>query len=284
MSYAKTTQPQQLSCMEIWGGNTAIDDAIAVAGMDAWVYSEPYEGEKAGGDIHYVSTCGHGHIARFTVVDVSGHGADAEPLAVRLRSLMRSHINKLDQTRFVRALNEAFSGMAESGRFATALLTSFYAPTGHLILCNAGHPPPMWYRAKTRKWQPLTDDTPDKVDALFNLPLGIIDPTEYKQFAVKLDTDDLVVVYTDWLIEAVNADGKQLGEEGLLAMLDAIDADTPQDVSMRLRRAVDAYRVQAPPDDDQTLIVLHRNDAPPPRRTIGETLRMFGKVFRLVKV
>lgn len=52
----QTPQPQHLQCMEIWGDNTAIENAIAVPGMDAWVYSEPYEGHKAGGDIHYVST------------------------------------------------------------------------------------------------------------------------------------------------------------------------------------------------------------------------------------
>ncbi len=277
-------QPQHLRCMEIWGGNTAIDDAIAVAGMDAWVYSEPYEGLKAGGDIHYISTCGHGHIARFAVVDVSGHGAEADPLAARLRSLMRKHINKLDQSRFVRALNKAFAAMAETGRFATALLTSYYAPTGHLIVCNAGHPPAMWYRAKTRTWQPLTGDSADKVDELFNLPLGIIDPTEYEQFAVRLETDDLVVIYSDWLIEAANGDGKQLGGAGLLAMLQSIDADTPQGFSRKLRAAVQDYRGEAPADDDQTLIVLHSNGAPPPPRTIGETLRVFGKVFGLVRV
>ncbi|MCP4589165.1 MAG: hypothetical protein GY842_00335, partial [bacterium] len=50
----------QLPCMEIWGGNQAIEDAVSVPGIDAWVYSRPVGGQSSGGDIHYVSTCGGG--------------------------------------------------------------------------------------------------------------------------------------------------------------------------------------------------------------------------------
>lgn len=197
---------------------------------------------------------------------------------------MRKHINKLDQTRFVRVLNNAFEATSEAGRFATALLTSFYAPTGHLLLCNAGHPSPMWYRAKSKTWQPLTDETPDKVDKLMNLPLGIINPTDYEQFAVQLDRDDLVVLYTDWLIEAKDGSSNELGEQGVLEMLRSIDAETPHGVSMQLLEKVNDYRGQAPTEDDQTLIVLHPNGAPPPPKTVGETMRVLGKVLGLVKV
>ena len=33
-----------LHCMEIWGGNHAIEKAVAMPGLDAWVYSKPFEG------------------------------------------------------------------------------------------------------------------------------------------------------------------------------------------------------------------------------------------------
>ncbi|MCP4593424.1 MAG: SpoIIE family protein phosphatase, partial [bacterium] len=130
-------------------------DAVSVPGIDAWVYSRPVGGQSSGGDIHYVSTCGGGKIARFAVADVSGHGVAVSELATQLRKLMRAHINTVDQTRFIRVLNRAFTALASDGKFATALLATYFAPTAHLITCNAGHPPPLWYRSADQTWRSL---------------------------------------------------------------------------------------------------------------------------------
>ena len=170
-------QPVRVSCMEIWGGNEAVDKTVTVPGIDAWVYSRPYAGQERGGDIHYVSMCGAGAISRFSIADVSGHGDMVGEVAGHLRALMRKHINNLDQTRFVQALNREFSALAADGTFATALLTTYFAPTDHLITCNAGHPTPLLYRVREGRWHFLKHDMPDHVDRLANLPLGVIDPT-----------------------------------------------------------------------------------------------------------
>ena len=47
-----------------------------------------------------------------------------------------------------------------------------------------------------------------------NLPLGLDDETEYQNFEVQLGRGDLVVFYTDALIEAADSSGKLLGEAG----------------------------------------------------------------------
>ena len=99
---------RRLECMEIWGGNQAADNAVSVSGIDCWVISEPHGGDASGGDMHFVSTCGAGKIARFALADVAGHGLSVSDMAVKLRRLMRKHINRLDQTRFARDLNKEF--------------------------------------------------------------------------------------------------------------------------------------------------------------------------------
>jgi hypothetical protein len=71
---AATAPLHALQCMEIWGGNRAAREWVSVTGIDAYVFSLPYGGQSSGGDIHYVSLCGGGKIARFAVADVSGHG------------------------------------------------------------------------------------------------------------------------------------------------------------------------------------------------------------------
>src|SRR5258706_2672840 len=94
-----------MQCMEVWGGNQASDNGVIMPGLDAWVVSRPYEGDEAGGDIHYVSSCNTGRITRVLIADVSGHGQHVAKVASALRRLMRRYVNSIDQTRLVRCLN-----------------------------------------------------------------------------------------------------------------------------------------------------------------------------------
>ena len=86
------SHPGHMQCMEVWGGNQVVDDSVAVAGLDAWVYSKPFGGSDGGGDVYYVSSCATGRIARLLLADVSGHGEAVRKTGVGLRDLMRRHI------------------------------------------------------------------------------------------------------------------------------------------------------------------------------------------------
>lgn len=274
----------KLHCMEIWGGNEAQDTALSVPGIDVWVHSQPQPGHRSGGDIHYVSMCGSGRITRFAVADVSGHGEQASGLARVLRSLMRRYINTLNLAKFVRALNQEFAQASNDGTFATAVMATYFAPKDHLIVVNAGHPAPLWYRAETRTWQRLCPDLPECAHRLANLPLGVIAPTQYEQFAVELAKGDVVLIYTDSFIEARSPEGRLLGEQGLLEIVSTLDPTDPIAFREALMRAVEAYRDHAPAEDDMTLLLLVHNGADPPWPGLGETLRSIGKMMRLIKV
>src|SRR5437763_8511603 len=119
-----------LQCMEVWGGNRSADAGVVMAGLDAWVYCRPFKDSgTGGGDVYYVSSCATGRITRLLVADVSGHGASVSQTAAGLRGLMRRHVNQIDQTRFVRSMNEQFQALSAAGTFATAVVTTFFAPT-----------------------------------------------------------------------------------------------------------------------------------------------------------
>lgn len=276
--------PHALQCMEIWGGNRATRRHASVSGIDAYVYSQPYDGQSAGGDIHYVSMCGSGRVVRFAVADVSGHGDAVGGLATELRSLVRKHINKVDQTRFVRSLNEEFSRLAEAGMFATAVLATYFAPTDHLIVVNAGHPTPFWYSAKENAWRRLESSEPSAVTKLSNLPLGIIDPTEYCQFAVPLAPQDRILVYTDSLIEATSPAGQQLGEEGLLALLGSLPLTNSESMCESLLRRITEYRGGRSAEDDVTLLLLQHNAKPHARQSLVGWSRSIARMLGLMSV
>jgi sigma-B regulation protein RsbU (phosphoserine phosphatase) len=221
--------PYSLQCLEVLGGNQVLQHALASPGLDVWLDSRPCGGAR-GGDLHYVSTCGTGRVTRFVVADIAGHGPDLNEFARWLRKSVRKHINLLDQTRFARALNKDFADKVGNNEFATVLLATYFAPTHHLIVCNAGHPRPLWYSHLAGRWQFLdqaaasagpsirTERVRYRLSRVANLPLGIIEPTEYRQFAAKLAMGDVVIIYTDAITEARNPAGEMLGERGLLEL------------------------------------------------------------------
>lgn len=270
-----------MQCMEVWGGNIAAESGISVHGIDAWLYSQPFHGEASGGDIHYVSMCGQGRIARFVLADMAGHGAEVNDLAVQLRTLMRKHVGTPDQTRFARSLNRAFGRLSRDGIFATAVLATYFAPTDELIACLAGHPRPLWYHAASGAWSLLSHEHTSGTASSGGLPLGIIHPTDYHQFAVTLGKGDLVVFYSDGLIEADGPHRRTIGEDGLLALARTIGGADPAGFGRSLIAAVDAEFGWQPGTraDDLTVLVLHHNAADPPPMSLFHKARMMAKML-----
>jgi sigma-B regulation protein RsbU (phosphoserine phosphatase) len=213
---------QALSCLEVWGGNEPVDTALRVPGLDVWVYAVPFGNAKAGGDVHFVSSCGTGRIARMMIADVAGHGEHVADTARGLRGTIRRFMNHIDQRKFVAAMNRQFTELSQTGRFATAVVMTYFSPTGELTLCNAGHPPPLLYRRSTHAWQYLDDKAVG--EEIENYPLGIVDDAAYEQFKMPLQAGDLLLCYTDSLIESVCRDGTLLGAERLLEIVKSISA------------------------------------------------------------
>lgn len=279
----------KLRAHEIWGGNEPTRERVMLPGFEAWLYAKPLDGHAAGGDLRFVSTCAAGQIVRFTIADLAGHGEEASDFALRLRALIRKHINTPNPAKFVRALNVELTRLAHDGRFATAVIQTYFAPTDHFIVCNAGHPRPLLCRAATDQWELLDEGTPGVVDAaharetgIANLPLGIVAPTTYPQFAIRLERDDVVVSYTDAVTEAKDPAGKMLGEEGLLGLARTLPRASAPEIGDALLGALSRWRDGAPAHDDETLLVL-RHDASDPPGGARAKVKALGRLVGLVK-
>ena len=284
-----------LQCMEVWGGNRAVENGVTMPGLDVYVHARPAEDHEAGGDVHYISSCATGRIIRLMLADVAGHGQAAAETADSLRTLMRRFINRLDQGEAVASMNRAFARADHDGRFATALLGTFWTPTGELCLCNAGHPRPLLYRHARKAWSildalahlpaPSTPPTPthtqphadhradlDPVD----LPLGIEDAARYRQGSIRLAPNDLVILYTDSLTESRLPDGSLLGEQGLLKAAGAIDSPDPRRAATTLLQNLESLGAHV--TDDLTLIVLSPNGLAP-RLSLAERARVLSRIL-----
>jgi len=268
-----------MTCMEVWGDSQLTERGIEMGGLDAWVYSKPFGQAQRGGDVYFASSCATGRISRLLLADVSGHGHSVAATAADLRTLMRRFVNRLDQKEFVRLLNQQFAALSRTGTFATAVVTTFFAPSRRLLICNAGHPRPLLYSAAKQEWSLLGSDGSGERRAPQNIPLGIIDLTEYEEFDVELAPGDCLMSYTDALIESRDADGEMLGEEGVLRILKLLGDVEPGKVTEALLREIRDRYPENLSEDDVTVMVI-RVSGQEPRVPFREKLAAAGRFLK----
>jgi len=136
-------------------------------------------------------------------------------------------------------------------RFTTVFLAELDGPTGSMEYVNAGHNAPILGRA-SGSFERL---------AVGGLPLGIEGAAEYRSGRVTLDGGDLLVVFTDGLVEAVNRLGAEYGEERLLARLRSAPGGSADAVLEALMTDVNRFVGETPQHDDITCLVLRRQVA-----------------------
>jgi len=248
-----------MECMEVWGGNQPADRELTTTGLDIWVYSQPYAAAKSGGDVYYISSCSSGRITRLLLADVSGHGQAVSKQADLLRQLMRRHINHVNPSSLVEGINSDFEAHSKTGGFATAIIGTFFLPTSSLTLINAGHPNPLIFHGSTGNWIPISHDRKSK--SVRNFPLGIDTGQKYSGTKSKLKREDLMICFTDGLLELNLADGSMLRETGLLKILSKLDASDPGELLRQLLDQLKQEQSDISSADDVSIMLFRRNDS-----------------------
>src|SRR5262245_36486805 len=94
----------RLVCSEVWGGNRPIHVPVDLPGVHGVLFSQPAEGGR-GGDVHYLSVCGSGIMARMCLADVVGHGETVARISSEMHAELRRQMNWPDERRVFRGLN-----------------------------------------------------------------------------------------------------------------------------------------------------------------------------------
>lgn len=289
-SQSPSAGTHELHCLEVWGGSSRADHIASVPGLDISVCARPVGQSAAGGDLYLISSCSSGWISRMLLADVAGHGDGVSDLSAKLRKAMHKSINVVDQSKLARHLNEAFSNISGGSKFATALLMTYYAPAGHLIIVNAGHPPPLLCRDGSRQWAPIDLDTQGVLRqpsrelriGIKNLPLGVIDSTQYEQFAIRIHDGDRVCAYTDGFIEAQTPDGQLLGVDGfaniLSELIESESRKNQSDFSTQALNAIEARGFKLA-DDDHTMLTFVHNGQGTPKANLSTVTNLIKNSF-----
>ncbi len=182
------------------------------------------------------------------VADVAGKGMPAALLMASLQSSLHTLVQEpLPLSEVVRRLNAyCCAHSLEGHRFTTAVLAQLDAATGELEYVNAGHNPPFLRRA---------DGSIEALDA-GGVPLGIRADEPYAGVRMRLGPGDVLVCYTDGVVEARGPAGEDYGEERLRTLLRTTAHVGAAEMLARLMASVEAHTGDAPRADDETCLVL----------------------------
>lgn len=230
--------------------------APSIPSYEFWHHYEP--AQAVGGDyFQYFSTSRPGSNSErkaLAVVmgDVSGHGLPAALIMSRLAVETKVALaSATDPIRVIETLNEEFCQDDLEGFFVTFLMLWLEPESGDLVLIRAGHPVP-WIRRVDGTVEPMTRERG-------GLPLGVAAGRSYTAFRLTLTPGEIIVAYTDGVIEAQNSAGGMFGAE---VMSDVIRGGrTAAEVGQSLVRAIRHHLGGNNPSDDLTLVCFGRDPA-----------------------
>ena len=251
--------PRRLLCAETWAGSERTGTLVEMPGLVAWVHAVPAGPGDSGGDVHYVSVCPSCIVSRIALADVSGHGQAVVALGEKLRELMQRYLVALEQVGLMRDLNKAVQDELDDVHYATMVAVGWHGRRGLLVMTNAGHPPPLWYRAARDQWSWLETQRPSARGRPAGVPLGLLANIDYDRTVIKPQPGDLVVLYSDGVSEASNPAGVELGRDGLMNIARETDLSSVEGFGAQLTFALRAFRGGEEPLDDETIIVLKRS-------------------------
>jgi len=171
---------------------------------------------------------------------------------------MLRELTALEQVAMMRELNRAVLDELDGVHYATMVAAGWHSQRGLLVVTNAGHPPPCWFRAARGEWGWIEAKGVRAKGKAAGAPLGLLPGLRYERRVIKPQVGDLVVLHTDGILEAVNEAEDELGREGLMEIVHGLDTSSAPAFGRQLLSALRLFRGRRKPADDETLIVLER--------------------------
>ncbi len=194
--------------------------------------------------------------------DVCGIGPVAANDAALTRYTLRSFVTEVaSPDRVMRWLNGYLGSQLTSERFVRLVYCIFDPERAVLEYANAGHVPPIIYRAGRNEIEWLEEG---------GVALGVEASSQYKTGRIELDPGDMITFYTDGVTEAPR-NGKPLGQGKLSDMVTAYGVGTPGELVQALSRCISSWVGFGDQRDDIAVVVTQVV----PDELIAEPIREF---------
>ena len=179
--------------------------------------------------------------------DVSGKGAPASLLMASLQATIRALVPLgLPLSDLTRRVNDLVCDNTRSDRFITFFWGILDASARTFNYVSAGHNPPYVFRANGRI------ERLDKGGIILGIMKNVV---PYEDGKVTLHPGDVLVLFTDGVSEAMNADGEELGEEHIERIVTQYGDKSAQVLLSEIVERVKKHSKNVPQSDDITLLV-----------------------------
>jgi Stage II sporulation protein E (SpoIIE) len=196
--------------------------------------------------------------------DVSGKGISAALLMALVHGAIHSVSwtrSTQDHVNATRQLNTLLCQKTAMERF-TSLFWGYFDPQRSTIqYINAGHLPPLLLRKNKNELEIHRLEVGGPV-------VGLLPGANFQQGEAFVASGDLLVAFSDGVVEATNSSGEEFGDKRLLSIIRQLWDSSATDIRNAIHVGLKEFTGNAPVDDDQTLIVVRFKHSP---RTVSET-------------
>ena len=215
------------------------------AAFPGWDISYHYQpAGVVGGDYCDLISGNDGEL-NFVMADVSGKGVAAAMLSSNLRAIFRSLIPVgLSPAELMTRANRLFRQSALPTQYAT-LVFGKSTTAGDLEIVNAGHLPVL-----------LASNAGTRLFESTSQPLGMFDNQIFIPAKARMQAGDTLVLYTDGISEAENADGVEYGLARLQAVIEMHGSGCPNKLVDACKEQLDGFRGRSERFDDETLLAI----------------------------
>jgi len=186
----------------------------------------------------------------FVIGDVTGKSVSGALVMSASRSVFRMlSEEQLTVGEIMKRANLRTKKDIKSGMFVALLYAVLNSKDRSMILCSAGQTQPIHLSAKTGKAR-LVETEGD------TFPLGILEEVDYQETRIELEPGDRVILYTDGIVEAMNARKEMFGFERLLEVFQGAKSLTADSLLKAIIDQVNDFAGDAAQHDDLTAIVV----------------------------
>lgn len=205
--------------------------------------------KDVGGDFYDFFEIDDEHLG-LVIADVSGKGVPAAIFMAVSRTVIRlSGLLGIDAAACMKTCNELLCKESVENMFVTVFYGIYNVKTGVLSYCNAGHNPPVVLASDGgRKALPLSE----------SMALGIESEIVFKAHDLQMEAGDTLLMYTDGVVEAFNADHQQYGEAQLDSVLASSAGKSCNELTANILEDVHTFAGGAPQSDDITILAIKR--------------------------
>ena len=189
------------------------------------------------------------HRWAFMVADVAGHGLGAAFIMASLRSILRSEAKPgVSAAHILENSNNLLNEDTHGNDVFATVFVALYSDQDNSVNCsNAGHPPALLWRVASQEFRELGKG---------GVVLGLFNEETYEEEYTHLHSGDILIMYTDGIVETKNDGGILYGDDRLRDIIKANTLASSQELMKAILESVEQFRNGGRQRDDMTMLVF----------------------------